>query len=114
MIRYSNRFKAGTRRNKRYAKAKGPDRHEGILKDFRSASGNGLVRAGVDRKLIRQYYGDIIDTSYEVKPNHAARVFNLDWKAIKENERRAKEDLEANTSSLEGAKEYMGKVLERK
>lgn len=127
MIRYSNRFKAGTRRNKKWARSNGPDRHCSINSDYKEAVYNAVG--------IVEFHPDgtpktALDVNFKSKPNHAARALNVDWKAEREarlaridemtkamnteNERRLKEDFDDDTSTMEGAKEYMDKVLGRK
>ena len=80
MIRYSNRFKAGTRRNKRWAKTAGPDRHQSLISDFEKC---GFTKECCSLRI------------NPGKPNHMARVANLDWKALKDAERKVQEENEA-------------------
>jgi hypothetical protein len=80
MIRYSNRFKAGTRKNKKWAKSNGPDRHKGLAKDVLQSVIDSLHSQGFSYFPLQ----GIPDGAYGNKPNHAARVLNVDWKALKE------------------------------
>lgn len=76
MIRTSNRKNAGSRRNKRYAKKNGPDRHVGLYKDQLDSmfqDNEHLIRTDPEIKL-SFHMGDL---SYRSKPNHESRFASI-------------------------------------
>lgn len=68
MIRYNNRFKAGTRRNKKWTKQKGADRYVGIQRDsvqcgFTKEPCSTRINPGKPQHELRYHDISIITTS---------------------------------------------------